>query len=205
MIVVLEGPSAAGKTTWGRTHAGPVLVEEERRPAPNPPRDQRDAAKFWAQRGASRWEDALAVESESEVAVCDTDPLKLHYAWSLWRIGMASKAAFRDQAAAYRNLVAGRRLGFADLYFVLIPAASELAVRKVGDASRERRHFEVHRRLDGPIREWYAAIEALRPGSVVWEFPETGISGLSVAPRDRHRLGDFDALVGRLGGVGMAR
>jgi hypothetical protein len=35
---------------------------------------------------------ARAMERSSGIAVCDTDPLKLHYVWSLGQIGVASNA-----------------------------------------------------------------------------------------------------------------
>ncbi|MFJ2334106.1 hypothetical protein [Pseudomonas helleri] len=38
-----------------------------------------------------RWQKALAMEDMSSWALCDSDPLKLHYIWSLWQIGEASE------------------------------------------------------------------------------------------------------------------
>jgi hypothetical protein len=105
------------------------------------------------------------------IAVCDTDPLKLHYAWSLWRIGEFDEGDLRRQIVAYREAVAEGRLGFADRYCVEIPAADVLAERKVNDALRRRRNFDLHARLGEPLREWYGAIEELRPGCVVWNYP----------------------------------
>ena len=93
MIIVVEGPSASGKTTWIQTHALDGVVAESA-PA-DPPEDASAAALFWAENGARRWEQAIATEQRAGISVCDTDPLKLHYGWSLWRIGAGSRQVFK--------------------------------------------------------------------------------------------------------------
>jgi hypothetical protein len=170
MIIVVEGPSAAGKTTWAARFA-PELVVSESRPMHPPPSESAAAARYWADLGSDRWVEAERIERQHGIAVCDTDPLKLHYAWSLWRIGELDEADLRRQIVAYREAVAEGRLGFADRYYVEIPAADVLAERKARDASRGRRNFALHVRLGDPMQEWYGAIEELRPGSVVWSYP----------------------------------
>lgn len=110
------------------------------------------AASFWAEHGATRWASALRTEQRYGLAVCDTDPLKLHYGWSLWRIGVANAEEFERQAAAYRKMVDHRRIGFADRYLVSIPNALTLESRRSADRSRRRRNFELHVRLAGPLR-----------------------------------------------------
>jgi hypothetical protein len=194
MIIVLEGPTAAGKTTWGVRHAGAVLVPETGA-GREPPDGVQAAARFWAEGGAQRWKHASEIESRAGVAVCDTDPLKLHYSWSLCRIGVGNANDFRQQAAAYREMIATSQLGFADRYFVEIPDLKTLETRRTIDLSRRRRNFELHARLGTPLREWYTAIEELRPGSVTWRFPQGGIEGLTAVARPRHELEAFDALV----------
>ena len=87
MIVVIEGISAAGKTTWCRAH-WPAFVREAPPPAEAPDRASTPAAaaRYWAERNAQRWRAAQAREAIDGIAVCDSDPFKLHYVWSLWRI-----------------------------------------------------------------------------------------------------------------------
>ena len=170
MIIVVEGPSAAGKTTWASRFA-PELVVPENRPMRPPPDDPSAAARFWANHGAARWAQAERLERMHGMAVCDTDPLKLHYPWSLWRIDELDEAELRAQIAAYREAVADGRIGFADRYYVEIPGDELLIRRKTGDAARRRRNFAIHARLGEPLREWYAAIALLRPGSVFWSYP----------------------------------
>jgi hypothetical protein len=200
MIIVLEGPTAAGKTTWGLRHAGAVLVPETGA-ASEPPAEVETAARFWAESGAERWKHAIEIESRAGVAVCDTDPLKLHYSWSLCRIGVGNANDFWQQAAAYREMIASSQLGFADRYFVAIPDRKTLETRRAIDLSRRRRNFDLHARLGTSLREWYSAVEELRPGSVTWQFPEDGTGGLTAVSRPRHDLETFDALVEHLAKV----
>ena len=94
MIVVVEGPSAAGKTTWTTRHCDPAIIvpeiaAAEAAAAPDPREHPREAAEFWVQLNCARWKQALGIEMAQGVAVCDSDPFKLHYPWSLWRTGHA--------------------------------------------------------------------------------------------------------------------
>lgn len=201
MIIVVEGPSAAGKTTWASRFASEQVVRENR-PVNAPPDDPVAAAGLWADLGAQRWAQAARIERAAGIAVCDTDPLKLHYAWSLWRIGECDESELRAQIAAYRQAVTDGRIGFADRYAVEIPDAITLGRRRAADAVRRRRNFDLHSRLGEPLREWYSAIEKLRPGSVTWSYPEMTDMQPSPTSRDRHSLEDFDALMETLMGFG---
>ncbi len=194
MIIVVEGPTASGKTTWVQTHARDVAVAEATSTAVPPPET---TARSWAERGAGRWEEALSTEGRAGIAVCDTDPLKVHYSWSLWRVGAGTRSDFERHADAYREMMALDRLGFADAYFVSIPQPGELERRMSGDHSRRRRNFELHVRLGEPLRQWYTALEEVRPGSVLWGFPDGGLGRRP--PDGRHRRYDletYDALIG---------
>ncbi len=195
VIIVVEGPSASGKTTWIQTHA-PDGVIAETRPVADPPEDASAAARFWAENGARRWEQAIATEQRAGVAVCDTDPFKLHYSWSLWRIGAGNRLMFDRQVDAYREMVDGRRIGFADVYFVSIPEPEVLARRKTEDPVRRRRNFALHSLLGEPLREWYAALEKVRPGSVRWGFPDEGVGFPVHSVPPRYDLEAYDALIG---------
>ena len=184
MIVVVEGPSAAGKTTWCRRHFPAQTVwEAPAGAAPSREDDPEQAARYWLQRNEQRWAAALALEMERGLAVCDTDPFKLHYAWSLLQVGELSRSAWEVEARRHRESFAAGRLGLADLLLVSIPESSALASRREGDRSRTRRHFALHARLAEPLRSWYRAIEMLDAERVVWEHPPAGL------PRERLALG----------------
>lgn len=196
MIVVVEGPSAAGKTTWCERHAGDHYVPETRAPEPAADESRADA---WTAANVARWARVLEVEARTGMAVCDTDPLKLHYTWSLWRIGQLEREELDAEIERHRSRIAGRRLGFADLWLVAVPDVSALRERRERDTSRRRRNFELHVRLLEPLREWYAAIEALLPGSVRWELPPDGLAGVERRQRPhRYAVPVFDALMARL-------
>ena len=68
VIVVVEGPSAAGKTTWCRTHVSTWMPE----PEPGPLEAVLDAQR-------ARWRAAVDADATGEVVVLDGDPLKLWY------------------------------------------------------------------------------------------------------------------------------
>ena len=95
-------------------------------------------------------------------------------------------------------MVARRRIGFADAYLVSIPDPEALELRRSADTARRRRNFGLHARLGEPLREWYAALEAVLPSSVRWSFPDEGISARPDATASRYDLVSYDAVIRRL-------
>ncbi|RKT87659.1 hypothetical protein SAMN05421805_101909 [Saccharopolyspora antimicrobica] len=193
MIVVVEGPSAAGKTTWCRRRFPDHVVDEYQPTGSEPVGDPAAQASYWSEVNAGRWVAALGREQETGLAVCDSDPLKLHYSWCLAAIGEGPAARFRAEAVAVRAAVAEKRLGLADLVLVTLPPLPVLRRQRDGDPSRRRRHFDLHARLSEPLRQWYRAWATVSPGRVVWHLPATEL------PRpgkrsDRYDLAVFDGL-----------
>lgn len=171
MIVVVEGPSAAGKTTWCTAH-GPDDVVAESGPIEPPVALADDGlARFWDDINRRRWAEALRVEAERELAVCDTDPLKLHYDYCLARIGLVSWDYFEASVHVAAEAIASCQLGIADIVLVAIPDDETLARRRDSDPTRSRRNFDLHRRLGPGLRDWYDALAGLDPGRVRWEYP----------------------------------
>lgn len=82
------------------------------------------------------------MEREKGCAVCDTDPLKLHYSWCLYQIDALPKRQWELQLQATRIALLEKRLGFADAYFVKVidPLIAKQQLRG--------RHFS----LAGPFR-----------------------------------------------------
>lgn len=200
MIVVVEGISAAGKTTWCARNALGCTVPEAPAPldAPSRAQDPEAAARYWADHNAERWRAALALEAREGLAVCDTDPFKLHYAWSLWWIGEGDRDAFWREAELNRALFAFGDLGFADLILVAATTPAEARRQREADATRRRRNFDLHARLYDPLLRWYSAVERLDAARVRWSLPDSPAAGLveGMTPRPpRSSVTDFDALL----------
>lgn len=173
MIVVVEGPSGAGKTTWVNRHHAACAVCEYQATGSEPSSSDgpQAAAQFWAEVNARRWQAAVELEARAGLAVCDTDPLKLHYVWTLWRIGEVSHARWIAEANQVRERFEKGGLGLADLFLVELPDEAQLRHRKESDTTRRRRNFELHARIAEPLREWYSAVAALDPDRVRWSHP----------------------------------
>jgi hypothetical protein len=153
-------------------------------------------AAFWCEVNCARWGAALRREQTSGVAVCDDDPLKLHYVWSLVRLGLADQQRWHHEVAVNREAVGRRRLGFADLVLASLPPLAELWRRREADTIRRRRNFERHVRLAEPLRDWYEALDRVCPGRVRWHLPEGGVpTPRSPARTDRYDLGLFDRFI----------
>jgi len=122
--------------------------------------------------------------------ICDTDPLKLHYVWSLWRTGHASHRQWRAELNETRQLFTKQRLGIADLILIQIPGPAVLAARRQADRTRRRRNFDLHIQLADLLRDWYHAVEQLDPPRVRWELPRNRHPRHHPRPpRQQHRDG----------------
>ena len=144
------------------------------------------------------WQTALAMEASTSWAVCDSDPLKLHYLWCLRQIGEASTNDWLTELDATRDTVAQGRIGFADAYIVGAIDPQLARQRALADTTRRRSNFELHVRLQQALLSWYAAIEQVLPGSVQVGFPA---KMPAVQPRDdRYSLAAFDRMIALLPG-----
>jgi hypothetical protein len=181
MIVVVEGPSAAGKTSWCRRHA-PSFVGEHAG-GQKLPTDPEALARHWVTVDSQRWAQALDLEAAAGIAVCDTDPVKLHYTWGLVRLGLAAPAQFERELAATRDAFAAGVLGFADVVLIGLPDDATLRRQRDGDPTRSRRNFDTHVRLRDPLADWYRALDGVDPGRVIWDLPPTGLPVDLPAPR----------------------
>lgn len=198
MIVVVEGISASGKTWWCAQHAGGHVIAETGRVrgAPDSVADPAGAAVYWADRNVERWQAALLLEGSAGPVVCDTDPLKLHYAWCSWQLGLATEAAWRLALGATRAAIAAHRIGFADLYLVADIPPEIARMRVAQDHGRRRRNFAVHARMQPALLVWYSVIGAALPGRVRFGLPESMPSLQVTDPR--YDLQVFDRIVAAL-------
>jgi len=204
VIIVVEGPSGAGKTTWCRTHAGPKALLEALPDHLAVPTDARGAARFWVERNVARWEEVLAREARDGLVVVDTDPFKLHFVWTLFRTGQVGEVEWTMQRDAARDAFASGRYALADVFLVSDVDIDTLRARREADPSRTRRNFERHVLLRDTLLRWYGAIDRLEAGRVVFGLPAGGIAPELVAKGKRARrsgLELFDELMKELAAV----
>ncbi|MEK6224990.1 MAG: hypothetical protein AABM40_01700 [Chloroflexota bacterium] len=204
MIVVVEGPSGAGKTTWCRTHAGANALLEALPDHSTVPTEPEAAARFWVERNVARWQEVLAREARDGLVVVDTDPFKLHFVWTLFRTGQVSEVEWTTQRDVARDAFASERYALADLFLVSNIDDGTLRARRETDPSRTRRNFERHVLLRDSLLRWYSAIDRLEPGRVVFDLPAAGITPDLIAKGKRARrsgLELFDHLMSELAAV----
>lgn len=177
MIAVIEGTSAAGKTTWCLTNAPTLYVPEE------PP-------------SRERWGLALEIEREHGLAVCDTDPAKLYYDYALWRTGRLSNKQWASSCADTRGGFASDELGLPDLIFFAERDIETLERHRASDPARRRRRFYLHAELQPFFKEWWTAVDAVEPGRVSWRYPESIAELRQRTPRAQRTGVDlFDAVL----------
>ena len=199
MIIVVEGISASGKSTWCARHgAGHVVPETGRVAAPDRETDPSGYVEFWADHNARRWRAALAMESDNDPAICDSDPFKLHYVWGLWQIGEASEEQWNRERVAARQALVDQRIGFADAYIVgaIDPALARR--QREGDHTRSRRNFELHVRLQPSLLAWYRTLASALPCKVVFDFPGQIPSPRVSHPTARYNVMHFDEAMASL-------
>jgi len=204
VILVVEGPSGAGKTTWCRTHGGANALLEALPDHATVPTEPQAAARFWVERNVARWEEVLEREARDGLVVVDTDPFKLHFVWTLFRSGQVSEAEWTMQRDAARDAFASGRYALADVFLVSDVDSDTLRARREGDPSRMRRNFERHVRLRDTLLRWYGAIDRLEPGRVVFGLPAAGITPDLIAKGKRKRRSGrelFDELMKELATV----
>ncbi len=201
MIVVVEGPSGAVKTTWCRTHGDANALLEALPDHATVPTEPEATARFWVERNVARWQEVLAREARDGLVVVDTDPFKLHYIWTLYRTGQVGELDWTMQRDVARAAFSSGRYALADAFFVSDVDAATLRARRGADPSRTRRNFERHVRLRDSVLRWYAAIDRLEPGRVVFGLPAGGLSPDLLAKGKRARRSGrelFDELMTEL-------
>lgn len=205
MIVVVEGISAAGKTTFASRYA-PAVVDELKACLP---RTDNIAAlgQYWSDLHSKRWLHGLEMERTHDVVYFDTDPLKVHYAWCLWQIGENRRDEWIATVQATREHIKRRQLGFADRIVFIEPSDEQVRQQKANDYTRRRRNFDSHLRLREPLRRWYELLETLAPGRVVFNAHQRPQSMPDRLRVNRYDLQLFDELIDAADGLnttGMA-
>jgi hypothetical protein len=143
--------------------------------APGTCSDPVAAARYWARVNAQRWLAARNIEAKCDWVACDTDPFKLHYSWTLWKLGYASKEYWSASKEFCRNAFQAKALGIADLILYADLDEATLRAQKENDLTSSRTRFELHVRLGPALRRWYEAIDRLEPGRVLFQLPPSGL------------------------------
>ena len=185
MIVVIEGPSGAGKTTWCIRYGGAHALLESLPDHATVPTEPEAEARFWVERNVARWNEVLGRERRDGLVIVDTDPFKLHYVWTLWKTGRTSESSWQMQRDVAREAFAVGRYALADVFLVSDVDTATLRARRDADAIRTRRNFETHVVLRDSLLRWYRAIDALDPGRVRLGLPEGGVPAdlMALGPR----------------------
>ncbi|MEM6858085.1 MAG: hypothetical protein AAF559_09450 [Pseudomonadota bacterium] len=200
MIIVASGISASGKTTWTRS-LGMGAVIEEHGPLPDAPGREAalgEPAEYWTARNTERWAKALAAEEACGLAICDSDPLKLHFHYALWQVGEGTRDQFDAMAQGARAAIVQHRLGFADVFYVSPRDPDDARVLRNNDPTRRRRNFERNAKLYEPLMAWYRALGDLLPGRIVFDLPDGWRPPELEQNPQRYDPELLDALIGRL-------
>lgn len=159
-----------------------VLFEGE--PAANPPPpgasdrlplDPFAVAEYWANENARRWSTARSISERCGWVVCDTDPFKLHYSWTLWVTGLSSVEYWQRSRELSRRAFADKRLGLPDLVFFADVDADMLRRQKSADLTKTRSRHEMHILISPALTRWYSAMAALDPTRVEFQLPVNGL------------------------------
>ena len=207
MIIVVEGPSAVGKTTLLRHLPTSHVVSEDWSALGFPPEQWPDldtpaGQAFGVGASSHRWKLLCDVEHHFGSAYADTDPLKLYYNFALALHGTRSRALLEMTFEGCRHAMQTEQLGFADRVMFLQATAATLRSRKQQDASRQRRRFDLHVELIDAFAHYYMLLEQVRPGTVRFYDTDQGDSTPSILshplpprpPYARYDLHTFDAL-----------
>jgi hypothetical protein len=201
VIIVVEGPSGAGKTTWCGRYGGPHALLEALPDHARVPTEPEAETRFWVERNVARWSQVLERERRDGLVIVDTDPFKLHFVWTLWKAGRTTESSWLMQRDVAREAFAAGRYALADVFLVSDLDSETLRTRRDADATRSRRNFETHVTLRDSLLRWYAAIDALEAGRVRIGLPEGGVPPelIALGPR-RVRSGAalFDRLLALL-------
>lgn len=177
MIICLEGPSAAGKTSLAealaRERGAAVVPELDASGAPPPGR----SAAWFVERHAARWRLALETAAGAPFAVLDGDPFK--GLWYNWLYADEGWEGVDTVAPLYRAQIERGALAFPDLYVALTASEDELRRRRDGDPTRSRRNFEKHLLSAGPLLRYFRKLweaDAARV-EIIETRPQEGLVG----------------------------
>jgi hypothetical protein len=111
------------------------------------------------------------MERAKGLAVCDTDPMKLHFILALWQVGEAQEADWLSQLKFTRAAVSDRRLGFADRYMFKTINSLLTQQQRDREKARPRPNCGLDLRLHNSLVRWYETTAKAMPERLVWGLP----------------------------------
>jgi hypothetical protein len=190
MIVAIEGPSAAGKTTWCRARF-PDHVSETTQSiaAPDLFAYPVEVARFWVDHAIQNWTNALDIERRHGLAVCDGDPFHLYFSLALWRSGAMDRNLFDNETGLYRGALERRQIGFVDHVLWIGVPEDELRRRAQADTSRRRKRHEMYLALVPWMNKWFEARDRVLAGTVTALKDDTRVENLKPLPQSQRYEG----------------
>jgi thymidylate kinase len=165
-IICFEGASAVGKTATSKAlkdKCGAFVVPEVNQLFERP---ENEPDEWYFERQVDRWQLALENSQTDELVVLDGDPFQpLWYNWAYNFVGW-QKLDFMERF--YGAMMQNKMIEFPHLYFIFSTSEAELRKRRAGDATRQRRHFEIHLKMIAPMRRYFEAMHAAAPGQVLF-------------------------------------
>lgn len=120
LLIVVEGPSAVGKTTTLRRMPPEQIVGEEIIRASS----QGDPS--YMEMNARRWKRFLEIEDRFGTAYADSDPLKLYYNFALASVGRLDRDVYEAEWSTSERAMLEGEVGFADRVVSLSASTEEL-------------------------------------------------------------------------------
>lgn len=146
----------------------------------------------------------MEIEAKHGFSICDTDPFKSHFDWSMAKAGFTTMDVFNAAMPMARDAILRRKLGFCDLYLVKHIAPEIARAQKENDSSRTRSRFEMHLELQPYLRDWFETLSEVLPERVKFGFPkkheliEKITSKLNEESPHRFNVSVLDAFLKRL-------
>ena len=174
MKVVIEGPSAIGKTSLCnnllRSFQSVVLEETIIKPIEN--YSPYEEAIYYMNYEMDRWKKSESLSGSNELVIFDTDPFKS--LWFNWSLGFQNCLTLDELDGFLRTRIDTNKIGFPDLYIVLKASQKELLHRKQVDKLRHRENFDWISKVNPYRNRYFEFIHSIEPERVIFLNAEVG-------------------------------
>jgi len=164
-IISIDGASAAGKTTTSAALSNLLGAFHIPEVAAWWKKPEQEYPEWFFERQVDRWRIATEKEQEQQVII-DIDLFQpFWYNWA-FDFTLFNGQSLEFNVDYYRPLLAQRKLGFPDKYFILYTSESILRERKANDKARSRRGFDMNLQFIEPQKRYFQALNEFIPGLV---------------------------------------